>query len=378
MRTIKNKDFGHRRLKKTGIIENVRFENCTFGSGLFVSLGIRKPEDSFIIRDCEFVKCTFDDHYGSYGGLHIGQAKIENVLIENCKTKGSFGVTLNDTLLKHVTIKGKFDKISIYMPTNEIRYELQYLQKSSLDYYGIEKQSDKGYYYIHHSPYAELEEVFALRDAFFEHYASVDWALDISQAKIGYTQIYGHFPYDKIRFDLATAAYIPKDKLLENKWREEIAGMGTGLSRYGLNDSFKLKTEGHLIITTNGKAEYYNEELAVIKKLREAGIAEPGPTAEPMTIPPKKVKPAVNFKKPVFVFRVTVWTYDHGDGILLANHASSAKKKMMELLDDLEPDAGQYTAKREKQYDAIAGMLGEKIWHEEEEAFVKLLENIKK
>jgi hypothetical protein len=145
------------------------------------------------------------------------------------------------------------------------------------------------------------------------------------------------------------------------------------LIKSDLRNSYELKNEGVLLIVDNNDPKRHNAELEVIRELRAKGIANRGETALPMVIPPKKVKPAVNFKKPVFVFRVTVWSFDHGDGILLANNASSAKKKMMEMLSSLEPDIKQYTAKREKKYDVIIDKLGEKIWHEEEEEFLNIV-----
>lgn len=377
MRTIKNRQFGSDyRNHRGGRIENIRFEKCTFGGDgkLHFANGIRTPSDVFVVRNCEFINCTF---YDMYGGLLIGQAIIEDVLIQNCKTKGAFGLSFDKSMLKHVTIKGKLDRFSISTFGNEFEPEERYeMFFSYQELYDNDSDFSK-YYQVYGTQYLHLEEVVKMKDFFLDFYKATNWVIDISEAEIGSCQIRGLFPYDKIKFNPSVSAYVNKENLMKGEWKELIEYTGTGfddatLLKSDLRRSYELNNEGVLLIVDNTKPEYHNAQLEVIRKLREYNIAEPGETAMPKAIPPKKVKPAVNYKKPVSVFRVTVWSYDHGDAILLANNASSAKKKMMEMIGSLEPDSSQYTAKREKKYDAIADKLGEKIWHEEEEGFSHL------
>lgn len=391
MRTVKNRQFGTERYRnfRGGVVENIRFEKCTFGGegDLYFANGIRRPSDVFIIRNCEFINCTF---YDMYGGLKIGQAIIENVLIENCKTKGAFGLSFDKSMFKHVTIKGKLYYLSISTFGKEFEYEeddeIQPYRNEmipSLQELYDENSDFSRFYTAYGTEYLHLEEATQMKEYYLDFYKNVDWALDIRDAIIECQQIHGLFPFDKIKFNPAIAAYINKESLMKGEWKKLIEHKDEDTFDHAMSlkgsirRSYELENEGVLLIVDNSRPEYHNAELEVIRLLREHGIAEPGETAEPMIIPPKKVKPAVNFKKPVFVFRVTVWTYDHGDGILLANHANSAKKKMMEMLGDLEPDLSQYTAKRENKYDKIAGKLGEKIWHEEEEEFLMLLNDLK-
>jgi hypothetical protein len=379
VKTIKNRIYNNFNFCNytVGIIENKRFEKCTFGGrgNMFFSVGIRRPSDIFTIRNCEFVNCTF---YDRFGGLEIGQTIVENVLIENCKTKGTFGLTLDKTMLKHVTIKGQLDVLCISTFGNKFDFEDKFSMLPFQRELYSEDSDFWSYYYSYGTQYLYLEEANRMKAYFLDFYKACDWVLDIKEAKIGYHQILGIFPFDKIKYNPTIQAYINKEKLMSGKWKELIEKLDNkGLAESALNYAFELKTDGVLIIADYKNPKWYNAELEVIRLLREHGIADPGETAMPVIIPPKKVKPAVNFKKPVFVFRVTVWSYDHGDGILLANNASSAKKKMMELLNSLETDPKQYTAKREKKFDSIANKLEGKIWHETDEMILRLTDKLK-
>jgi hypothetical protein len=368
---IKNRSFKNISLLKAGVLENIRFENCSFIESINISHGMRKPEDTFIIRNCEFVKCTFSDKHA--GGLYIGQATLEDVLIENCKTKGSFGLSLDHTLLRRVIIKGKLDTISLRMIQKEISVtDFLWNWPILVDYY---KDKDVKCVLDYAGYYAFPEEVFAFKDAWEEFYNKIDWALDVSEAKIGSISIHGKFDFTKVKFNPATQAFITKENVMNKKWKPLLEKDGFRYCGWELNNSFSENCNGCIVFADFYKKERFNEKINFIKELRAMGIAEPGETAELMVIPPPKVKPIVDFKKPVFVFRVTVWTYDHGDGIFLANNAASAKKKMRAFMDGLENDITQYSAKREKKYDHIADKLGEKIWHEEEDEFIDMLKN---
>jgi hypothetical protein len=371
-RIIKNRAYKNIRIQTAGLLENIRFENCTFIDHIDICYGMRKPEDSYIIRNCEFVGCTFSDFYN--GGLHIGQCTLEDVLIEKCKTKGAFGLNLKHTLIRRVTIEGKLDRLHLSMPRNEISVsDFRWYRDDLVEYY---KDKDVKCLFDYAGDYAFPEEVYALKDAWEKFYDETDWILDISEARIGDVEIHGKFDFTKVKFNPAIHAFISKENVLKQKWKPLLKIAPFTLCSWELYNSLKEHCNGCIVFANPYKKEWFNDKILFINELRALGIAEPGETEALMIIPPKKVKPAVNFKKPVFVFRVTVWTYDHGDAIFLANNAVSAKKKMKEFLDGLENDITQYTAKREKKYDSIANKLGEKIWHEEEDGFMKLIENL--
>jgi hypothetical protein len=179
MKIIKNKQFPNESDKwyfnhRGGSIENLRFEKCTFGGEktMRFAYGIRNPSDVFIIRNCEFINCTF---YDQFGGLSIGQAIIENVLIQNCKTKGSFGLTLKQTLLRHVTIKGKFNRFTLSTFGNEFEREERYQMVSAYkELYDENSDFSACYETYGGTQYLHLEEALTMKNYFVDFYKNTD------------------------------------------------------------------------------------------------------------------------------------------------------------------------------------------------------------
>lgn len=272
MKVIKNKIIGRRHIIKGGVLENIRFEGCSFTDGLRISTGIRKPADTFIVRNCQFVQCEFHDT-----GLSVGQATIENVLIDNCTTVGKTGLTFSHTLLKHVVIKGRLDALNIFMPyIKPDFFATDNIPEHYLHFTKLYHRPGEitGYYEYNHSLYLHLDEIHALRDAVFLHYDKVDWALDISGAEIGSWQVKGKFPGSKVIFNPDIHALVDKETLAEGKWKTVLPDTEAYIARC-LNNAHKYECEGAILVPGDSSENMHSNDAAHILALREAGIAHP-------------------------------------------------------------------------------------------------------
>jgi hypothetical protein len=104
-------------------------------------------------------------------------------------------------------------------------------------------------------------------------YASVDWALDISEAEFREADI-RCIPATLIRRDPKTQAVVTREKAMEGRWRsldlsktwwaEQIQHM---LDRDCAPDT---------ILVAPKRNHRFNDLVDGIRRLREAGVAEPG------------------------------------------------------------------------------------------------------
>jgi hypothetical protein len=106
-----------------------------------------------------------------------------------------------------------------------------------------------------------------------EFYATVDWALDIREAEFEDFCIRTRgVPAHLVRRDPETQAVIRRDKVLSGKWRE------MGLSPFTLF-TIKEMIEGgqvaDILVAAKRDKKHFKPVMDDIRRLREAGIAEP-------------------------------------------------------------------------------------------------------
>ncbi len=230
---IENQVFGNfNDSDKIVCYEDLEFIRCRFNGGGF---GYRRASD-YSQRSCakniRIVDCCVR-------GFGIGPAVLDGVFIQNVNCDL---VTVWGALFKHVTIKGRCDKLMIHgIPTSQIISD----HVAKCDYWN-------------------------LCDSF---YAGVDWALDIREAEffdfcIRTRGVPGHL----IVRDAETQALVKAEKVREGRWRTVGIESLTGFM-------FKLlESEGGedlvIVAPKRNKADFA-EVMRDIRLLREAGIAEP-------------------------------------------------------------------------------------------------------
>jgi len=187
------------------------------------------------IRNVLLVDC-------SENGCSIGNAIVEDVLVENLKSPGlfqSFGAAFN-----RVVLRGRIDRLMI---TNDV------LPSVLMD------ERDR------------LREIDAFRLANAEYYRHVDWALDISRAEFKELDIRG-IPSRLIRRDSETQIVVSRERVVEGDWRE--LDFRESLTSFSLNFMIEEGWPDMVMVAPkrHRKFPFYLHDLQL---LREAGIAEP-------------------------------------------------------------------------------------------------------
>jgi len=207
---------------------DLEFRYCSFVSS---SISItRKPKRRSTVRNVKLIGCEVR-------GCAIDTAIIEEVVVDGLKTH-TFMKTWG-AVFKHVTLKGYIGRIMISPAVAP----------------GITKPKEQR----------------AFDEANAAYYATVDWALDISEARFQECDIRS-VPARLIRRDPETQVVVTREKALEGKWRK------LDLSRtywttaieylldFGLTD---------LVLVAPKRGLKYRELLDGLKMLRDAGVAEP-------------------------------------------------------------------------------------------------------
>ena len=221
--------------------------------------GYHDPDRIMTVADLEFAKCKIS---GSGFGYRrspdfsqrsnaknirlvgcqvrkclIGPAVLEDIQIENLNSDVTI---IWGALFKHVTIKGRCDKLMIHG--------------------GYESGMPKDV----------LARYWLLCDGFYE---TVDWALDIREAEFEDFWIRTRgVPSHLVRRDPETQAVIRREKALSGKWRE----MGLcALSEIMFKEFMRDELDSFILVAPKRGKQDFKDILADIHRLREAGVAEP-------------------------------------------------------------------------------------------------------
>ena len=104
-----------------------------------------------------------------------------------------------------------------------------------------------------------------------EFYKTVDWALDISEARFRELDWRLNLPARLVRRDPATQIVVTREKAVEGAWRKIPLHPTLSISL----DRFVGYGHPETIFAAARAASYYKDQLDGIQRLRAAGIAEP-------------------------------------------------------------------------------------------------------
>jgi hypothetical protein len=231
-----------------------RYENQEFTSRY-------DPDAILSFSDMEFVKCKFLG--GGFGYRHAPdfsqRTSASNIIIKDCEVR-KFGIgpaLLSDihienlrsdvvivwgAVLRHVTIKGRFDKLMIHGITG----------------HGDIEVGQPGMY-----RYRELCDSF---------YNTIDWALDISQAEFDDFCIRTHgVPAHLIRRDPESQVVVQRQKAIEGDWRK--IGV-SGLTQIFFKTLIDEIVPASVLVAPKRNKKDCKDILEDIRKLRDAGIAD--------------------------------------------------------------------------------------------------------
>jgi hypothetical protein len=213
------------------LIENMRFEECTFiNCGLSLTKSIDRRS---VIRNVDLKNCACN-------GCGVGPAVFENVNIDGLKTNDLliiWGATFN-----HVKLSGKLGKIKINP-------------------------------YVHH-----VDRTEATQGPFTEHrtslYNSIDWALDISEARFAEFDARG-IPARLFRRDSETQVVVSRERALTPGWRQGISSFNT-LWPFMIDLFLSDGTEDTILVAPLSAPKKKRDDLLRgLKELRDLGVAEP-------------------------------------------------------------------------------------------------------
>jgi hypothetical protein len=214
-------------------VENLEFVKCKItGSGFGYrhspDFSQRSSAKNIRLVGCHVSKCV------------IGPALLEDIHIEN--VRGDLIIVWGG-LFKHVTIKGRFDSLMLHGITG--RGDIEPGGKGVLPY---RAQCD-------------------------EFYETVDWALDIREAEFDDFWIRTRgVPSHLVRRDPETQAVIRREKALSGKWRD----MGLcALTEIMFKEFMRDELDSFILVAPKRHKRDFQDVLADIRRLREAGIAEP-------------------------------------------------------------------------------------------------------
>jgi hypothetical protein len=170
-------------------------------------------------------------------GCAIDTAIIEEVVVDGLKTH-TFLKTWG-AVFKHVTLRGYIGKIMI----------------SPAVFLGT----------------AKPKEQLAFDEANAAYYSTVDWALDISEARFQECDI-RRVPAYLIKRDPETQVVITREKALEGKWKQLDLSRTYWTTAIEYLLGFGLQDK---VLVAPKRSSKYRDLLDGLKMLRDAGVAEP-------------------------------------------------------------------------------------------------------
>jgi hypothetical protein len=209
--------------------EDLEFVRCKVRGGALGNKA-RSPVQRTIVRRVRASDCAVS--------VDVGPVLFEDVDITNLRTGGVLWVRA--ALYKHVFLKGKMGSLSL-----------------------------TSHRWGHPSP----DEQAAFDASAVEFYKSVDWALDISEARFRELDWRLNVPARLVRRDPATQAVVTRERAIEAAWRKIPLPLPVSIAL----EMFVGSGHPDMILAAGalGAALDYKQELEAIQDLRAAGIAEP-------------------------------------------------------------------------------------------------------
>jgi hypothetical protein len=210
------------------LFEDIEFRRCNFES-CAISI-THDPRHRSTVHNVKVID-------GVQRGCAINSAIVEDVLIDGLKTNGVFQAL--GAVFKRVTLRGKLGRIMLASAVpglNESREDLRPLELANIDYY-----------------------------------ATVDWALDISEAQAEEIDI-RRVPARLIRRDPATQVVITREKAMQGKWRT----LDLSETHWATSLEYFLKEgDPDVVLVAPRSHRKFRQLHDGLNALRDAGVAEP-------------------------------------------------------------------------------------------------------
>lgn len=210
------------------IFSQLEFQGCQFSDiSLSVTNNIRLRSQ---IRDVKLVDCTINN-------CKLNSAIIEEVVVNGLKTQNA--LRANGAVFKHVILKGRIGEILL---ARELAY-------------GISTPDVQRFF----------------NNANSDYYATVDWALDISEASFADCDIRG-VPASLVRRDPYTQVVVKRQKAIGGDWRT----LDFSMTYWDMSlKLFLERGDDDVILVAPRLDPNFKDHLVGLNMLREIGVAEP-------------------------------------------------------------------------------------------------------
>ena len=207
---------------------DIEFRRCQFVSSR-ISI-TRDPSRRSLVRRVRASKCEVT-------GCALETAIVEDVVIEDLKTHNPLACW--GTVLNRVVLRGKIGRIMLNPAVA--------------------------------TGTATPDEQRAFDEANAAYYASVEWALDISEAEFKEADIRG-IPARLIRRDTKTQAVVTRQKALEGAWQK----LDLSKTWWATSIQFLLNrpNDSDVVLVAPKQHRKFSDLLDGLKMLRQAGVAD--------------------------------------------------------------------------------------------------------
>jgi hypothetical protein len=228
MKSFEGKEFVQWYDRGGATYSDTEFIKCRFeSSGISVTRDVKRRST---FRNIHLLKCE-------QRGSAVESAILENVFVDGFKTNGLLQCW--GAVFKHVTLRGRIDRIMI----------------SPAIAAGLATP--------------EQQRAFDLENA--EYYRGVDWALDIREGEFQECELQ-RVPAHLVRRDPETQVVVRRDQALSGAWRE------VDLSKTHWKTSIEFflnRGDADVVLVAGKRDRNFSDLLEGLKKLREAGVADP-------------------------------------------------------------------------------------------------------
>jgi hypothetical protein len=212
--------------QRARVVEQVECIRCEFvGCSLSINAG---PNRRTTVRDCVLKKCTVE-------GIGIDSAIIEETLVDDLRCRNT--LHMGGSVLKHVTLRGNMDRLMI----------------------------------IPSPPLVSNRKQQEWHEANAHYYEQVDWALDITYARVKDLDLRG-VPGHLVRRDTSTQALLSRHQAERGLWRylaEDGNPWPTAIEWF-LEDS----PWDREVLVCPKRSPHFLRDWTALKRLRDIGVVE--------------------------------------------------------------------------------------------------------
>ena len=229
MKTIEGQSFeginswdGHRQ------VENVRFVRCRFLSCF--TAPAESPENRFLIRNAETVGC-------SQQGCSLHTTALEEVVVDGLSQSGRSPLFFWSCVFRHVAMRGVLGAPKV---NAQVRPEPTPRERM------LWEHANAGYY------------------------QSVDWALDLREARFKTIFDLPGVPASLVRRDPETQFVLRRETVASSDWKSRPGDLASVIV-----DAFVASGAPDVVVVVGRASRKFREDLVAMQELRRRGLAEP-------------------------------------------------------------------------------------------------------